>query len=179
MKTLMAGVAASTVLVGLAASAQGPERAGRQRGPGGPGSVDGVASYLGLTDEQKAQLAEHREKARPQAQALFTKMRENREKMRQALEAQAPDPAAVGTLAIEGHQLRLQMKAQRDVSEKELRSMLTPEQQTKLDALQALRAGGRRRGRGGPMGSGGPMHFRPPDDVPGPGGPGDEPPPLE
>jgi Spy/CpxP family protein refolding chaperone len=93
-------------------------------------------------------LAEHREKARPQAQALLAKMRENRQKMRQALEAEAPDAATVGTLAIEGHRLQLERKARRDADEKELRAMLSPEQQTKLDALQAPRRGAGRRGPG-------------------------------
>lgn len=169
MRMVMAGVAASAVVAGTLLAAEPPAGPGRH---GGRGPMDGVASYLGLTDDQKAQLAEQRETARPQAQALFAKMRDNHERMRQALEAPAPDPATVGTIAIEGHRLQQQLKVQRETGDKALRAILTPEQQTKLDALQALRRGGR--GRMGPMGPMGPMPFGPPpqDDVQGPGGPG-------
>jgi Spy/CpxP family protein refolding chaperone len=169
MKWVMAGVAAGTMVAVASMAAQPPARPQR-RGP-----MDGVASYLGLTDEQKAQLADEREQARPQMQALFEKMRANREKMRAALAAPAPDPATVGAIAIEAHQLQQQMKAQREAGEKALRAMLTPEQQTRLDALQALRRGGP--GRMGRMGRMGPRPFGPPpDDGPG-AGPDDEAPP--
>jgi Spy/CpxP family protein refolding chaperone len=181
MKQAMAvAVAVSAVAAGLLRAAEPPTREGRR---GGRGPMEGVATYLGLTDEQKAQLAEQREKTRPQMQALFGKMRDNHERMRQALEAPAPDPATVGAIAIEGHNLQQQMKAQREAHEKALRTMLTPEQQTKLDALEALRKSGGGRMGPGRMGMGmGPRHFGPPpqDDMAGPGGPGgpgDEPPP--
>jgi Spy/CpxP family protein refolding chaperone len=171
MKMVVVGVAAGAVVASALMAAEPP---GRAWGRGG--ARDGVASYLGLTEEQKAQLADAREKERPQMQALFEKMRANREKMRQALEASAPDPAAVGAIAIEGHQLQQEMKAQRDAVEKALRAMLTPEQQTKLDALQALRRGGPGGMGMGPMGPMGRRPFGPPSDgMPG-AGPGDEPP---
>jgi len=179
-QVLLAGVAASAVAAGAVLASEPPTGAGRR---GGRGRMDGVATYLGLTDEQKTQLADQREKTRPQMQALFEKMRDNHEKLRQALEAPTPDPAAVGAIAIQGHELQLQMKTQRDAHEKALRAMLTPEQQTKLDALEALRRSGPGRMGPGRMGMGmGPMPFGPPpqDDMAGPGGPGgpgDEPPP--
>jgi Spy/CpxP family protein refolding chaperone len=167
MKWVVAGVAAGALVAGASMAAEPPARPDR-RGPMG----GRVGSYLGLSDEQKAQLADEREKARPQMQALFEKMRANREKMREALAAPAPDPATVGAIAIEAHQLQQQMKAQREAGEKALRAMLTPEQQTKLDALQALRGGGR-----GRMGRMGPRSFGPPpEDGPG-AGPDDEAPP--
>jgi Spy/CpxP family protein refolding chaperone len=167
MKMVVVGVAAGAVVASALMAAEPP---GRAWGRGG--ARDGVASYLGLTEEQKAQLADAREKERPQMQALFEKMRANREKMREALAAPAPDPATVGAIAIEAHQLQQQMKAQREAGEKALRAMLTPEQQTKLDALQALRGGGR-----GRMGRMGPRSFGPPpEDGPG-AGPDDEAPP--
>jgi Spy/CpxP family protein refolding chaperone len=169
MKMVAAGVAAGAVLAGTLLAAEPPMR---REGRGGRGARDGAAAYLGLTDEQKAQLAEQREAARPQAQALFGKVQENRERLRQALAAATPDPAVVGSIAIEGHRLQQQLKAQREAGEKALRAILTPEQQTKLDALQALRSGPGRRGPG-PMG---PMLFGPPPGDDGPDGPGDEPP---
>ena len=99
-QVLMAGVASIAVAAGALLAAEPPTGEGRR---GGRGRMDGVATYLGLTDEQKAQLADQREKTRPQMQALFEKMRDNHEKLRQALEAPAPDPAAVGAIAIQGH----------------------------------------------------------------------------
>ncbi len=172
-QVLTAGVASIAVAAAALLAAEPPAGEGRR---GGRGRMDGVATYLGLTDEQKAQLADQREKTRPQMQALFEKMRDNHEKLRQALEAPAPDPAAVGAIAIQGHTLQLQMKAQREAHEKVLRAMLSPEQQTKLDALEALRKSGPRRMGPGGMGMGmGPMPFGPPpqDDMGGPGGPGE------
>jgi Spy/CpxP family protein refolding chaperone len=136
-----------------------------------------MARYLSLSDEQKAQLEEQRRQERTAAEPIFAKLRDNRAKMRAALESATPDAATVGALAIEGHKLQEQLKAQREAGEKDLRAILTPEQQTKLDALQALRGGPGRMGPMGPMGRGmGPGPFGPPPGGEGPTG-DDGPPP--
>jgi Spy/CpxP family protein refolding chaperone len=169
LSRVMGGMVVGVAIAGAAVAAQPAAKQWRGRGHG---PMDGMASYLGLTEDQKAQLADQREKGRPQMQALFAKMRDNRDKMQQALAAAAPDPAVVGALAIEGHNLQLQMKDLRDAGDKALRALLTPEQQTKLDALQALRKSGA--GRMGPMGQMGRMPFGPPPsgdvEAPGPDG---------
>jgi Spy/CpxP family protein refolding chaperone len=107
-------------------------------------------------------------------EAIHQKMRENHEQLRQALEGPNPEPAAVGELAIEGHRLMAQVRALRDDADKQLRALLTPEQQVKFDAMKALRSEEDRRGPGrmgdGPFGWHG--KGRPPV-------PQDEPPPQE
>lgn len=175
MKILVAGAAVSATMAASLLAAQPPGR------PGGRGPMDGVARYLGLSDEQKTLIEERRRQERTTAQPIVAKLRANDEKMRAALEAPAPDAATVGALAIEGHKLREQLRAQREAGVKEIRAMLTAEQQTKFDALQALRGGPGGMGRMGPMGRGGmgPRPFGPPPvdaDAP---GPGDEPPPQQ
>jgi len=177
MKMLVVGAAMSATMAASLLAAEPPARPGR---PGGRSPMDGMARYLGLSDEQKAQVEEKRRQERTTAQPIFAKLRANGEKLRAALDSGAPDPAAVGALVIEGHRLQEQLKAQREAGEKEIRAMLTAEQQTKFDALQALRGGPGGMGPMGPMGRGGmgPRWFGPPPgdgDVPGPG-PGDEPP---
>jgi Spy/CpxP family protein refolding chaperone len=138
------GMAAAFLLgVGMA-GAQPPTGTG-DRGPRG---ADRPARYLELTDQQKEAFAQIREKQRPQIEALRQKMRENHEQLRQALESANPEPVSVGEIAIEGHRLMGQMRALREDADKQLRALLTPEQQVKFDAMKALRS------EGGPMGMG-------------------------
>lgn len=140
----LCGLALATLLAGaLAAVAQPPDRP-MHRGPGGPEG----ARFLGLSADQQAQAKQLREARRPQMQALGQKLRENHQRLQEALAAASPDPAAVGAIVIEGHGLQQQMWKLREEGDKAFRALLTPEQQTKLDALQALR---RERGPNGPM----------------------------
>lgn len=161
------GVAAAFLLAAGLAGAQPPGKRDRDRGPRG---FDRPARYLGLTDQQKGAFRQIREKQRPQIEALHRKMHENHEQLRQALEGPSPEPAAVGELAIEGHRLQGEVRALREDAARQLRALLTPEQQVKFDAMKALRPDD------GPMGMGeGPRGWkgRPP------AGPPDEPPPQQ
>lgn len=132
--------------------ADGPGKGGRGTGAGG--FMGGrVAQALSLTDSQKADVQKLFEQQRPQMQALHQQIRDNHEKVQAALEAGNADAAAVGQLVIQGHALMKQAKTQRDQTSQAVRALLTPEQQTKFDALQSLREEGRgfgRRGMGGP-----------------------------
>jgi Spy/CpxP family protein refolding chaperone len=153
----------------LAAGVAGAQPANGDTGPGrGQRGFDRPARYLGLTDQQKAAFQQIREKQRPQFEALHKKMRDNMAQLRQALESQNPDPTSVGELAIEGHRLRGQVKALRDDADKQMRALLTPEQQVKFDAMRALH------GERGPMGDGPGWHGKG-----GPSGPPDAPPPPQ
>ncbi len=89
------------------------------------------------------------EAQRPQIEALGKQLRENHQRLQEAVDAASPDPAVVGAIVIEGHGLRKQMRKLREDADKALRGLLTPEQQVKFDALLALR---RERGPMGPMG---------------------------
>ncbi len=124
-------------------------------GPGGPGAhrmgrAEGMARYLGLSEEQKAQVEKLVQAQRPKHQALREKIEQNGQRLDEALEAASPDPLLVGELAIEGHRLRQQGKALREAHGKAVRALLTPEQQAKFDAMKALREDGGRRGEGRP-----------------------------
>jgi len=162
MNLAVLGTAALTLALGAgAAGAQppGPE------GPGGMGPrmgrAEGMARFLGLSEAQKEQVRKLMEGRRAEHEALREQVEKNRQEMEEALESASPVPADVGLLAIEGHRLREQGRALRDAQDKAMRSLLTPEQQAKFDAMKALRD------EGGPMGGfgmghgAGPRHPRP------------------
>jgi Spy/CpxP family protein refolding chaperone len=95
--------------------------------------------YLGLTEEQKASWRALREKQRERMEPLRAEGRDLRLKLRTALDAETPDAATVGeaTLALKAH--REKARAVREAFEQQLRAVLTPEQQQKLDAMKAAR----------------------------------------
>lgn len=139
-RSLTVGALALAALgVCLSAAAQGPGRRGP--GPGGPDEgpgfgprIDRMAERLGLSEEQKEQLEALRAKQRETLRPLFEAMRGAHEAFENALEADSPDAAKVGTAA-------LAMKAARDKAEAaqkhafdETKALLTPEQVEKLEA---------------------------------------------
>jgi Spy/CpxP family protein refolding chaperone len=154
MKAMAFGGAALLLSAGLV-GAQPPAKGGR-----GARRLDGPAQYLGLTDQQKEAFRQIHDQQRPQMEALHQQMRDNNERFRKALESSNPDAVTVGELAIEGQKLREKGQALRDEADKQIRALLTPDQQVKFDAMKALRKGG------GPMG-GGPMGWHPMGPPPG------------
>jgi len=118
-----------------AAAAEGRRARGEDRKSG----ALAVADYLGLTDEQRASWRALRDGQREQTKALRAEGRELRRQVRKALEAEPADAAAVGqaTLAVKSH--RQKMRAQREALEQQLRSLLGPEQQQKLEAMKLAR----------------------------------------
>jgi Spy/CpxP family protein refolding chaperone len=137
------GLAAASLLVATVAGAQ-PAGLAAQRGRGP--RFDGPVRYLGLTEQQKSSFEKIHQQQQPEMKTLRDEMRDNDQKLRDALQAASPDPTTVGELAIEGHQLGEKMRALREQTDKQLRAILTPEQQVKFDAMMALR------GDGGPVG---------------------------
>ena len=75
-------------------------------------------------------------------EALHKQMRDNHQRLDAALKGENPDPRTVGQIVIQGNALRKQAEAQREQGSQALRGLLTPEQQTKFDALQSLREDG-------------------------------------
>lgn len=149
MNLTVLGTAALALALGsVVASAQPP-------GPDGPlgvgpqmGRAEGMARFLGLSEAQKAQVQKLMEGRRAEHEALREQVEKNREQLEKALEGATPDPVTVGELVIEGHHLREQGRALREVQDKAVRAILTPEQQALFDAMKALRD---ERGRmGGP-----------------------------
>ena len=151
MNTTILGTAL-TLALGGSASAQPPA----SEGPGGVrprmGRAEGMARFLDLNEAQKEQVRKLMEGRRAEHEALRDEVETNAEQLKKALEGANPDPVAVGELAIEGHRLRAQGRALREAQDKAVRGVLTPEQQSRFDAMKALRH------EGGPMGEPGIRH---------------------
>jgi Spy/CpxP family protein refolding chaperone len=98
-----------------------------------------IAEYLGLSDEQKAQWRALFSKQREQMEPLRAEGRDLRLKLEAALEAQPQDATAVGeaVLAVKAHHEKA--RAERAAFARQLRALLSPEQQQKLDAMKAAR----------------------------------------
>ena len=157
MNLAVLGAGALALALGAGtAGAQAPE----PEGPGGMGPrmgrAEGMARFLGLSEAQKVEVRKLMEGRRAEHEALREQLETNSERLEKALESASPAPAEIGELAIEGHRLREQGRALRAAQDKAVRSLLNPEQQTKFDAMKALRDEGGR--RGGPMGGPGARH---------------------
>jgi Spy/CpxP family protein refolding chaperone len=146
-------------LFGSLAVAQ-PFGPGREGPPEGP-PLGRAARVLDLTEQQQEATRQIFEQRRPQVEALRKEMRENRQQLKEALESGHADPTAVGELVIAGHALRQEGRRLREESKAQLQSLLTPEQQLKLEALEAVRdevgpgPRGRKGRRGRPWGPSG------------------------
>ena len=132
--------------VALAASAQ-PFGAGGPGGHGGPflRALRGGLATLDLSDDQKAKIRTILESKRDAAQGLALTMRTDAKALHDLAAAPNPDPAAVGAAFLK---LKADRDAVRGAAEGvlgEIKGVLTPEQQTKLDgylaALKQMRRG--------------------------------------
>lgn len=139
----------SVATIGAIASAQ-PAETGNEtrRAWGGGGRGARLAEYLGLTDQQKAEWRTLRDQERAQAKPMMEEGRALRKKLRDAMNAQSPDPKAVGeaTLALQAHHKTMQ--AERSAFRQKLEAVLDPAQKEKLKAFEAARGWGRGTGRG-------------------------------
>ena len=154
-KMNLAVLGTAALALALGAGAVGAQMPGPE-GPGGTrprtGRAEGMARFLGLSEAQKVEVRKLMEGRRAEHEALREQLEANSEELKKALESASPVPAEVGELAIEGHRLREQGRALREAQDKAVRALLTPEQQTKFDAMKALRD------EGGPMGGRGMHH---------------------
>ncbi len=108
-------------------------------GPRGPrmANLDAVTQYLGLTDQQVTDLQTARKdfftnELRP----IMEQIHEKQQTLREEMQRDAPNAAIVGQLQVDIAALRDQIKAKHGAQVEQLRSTLTDEQKTKLDALQ-------------------------------------------
>jgi Spy/CpxP family protein refolding chaperone len=105
-----------------------------------------LAHYLDLTPDQIAAWKQIHTDTAALVQPLAASAHETRTQLKAALESASPDPAAVGKLAIALHATRAQIRAARADARAKLAAVLTPEQKTKFEALEAMkkhRRGGR------------------------------------
>ncbi|TFG60427.1 MAG: periplasmic heavy metal sensor [Deltaproteobacteria bacterium] len=132
---------------GLIAVPEGGSR-GRHRGMGPGKRIDRMAKKLGLTEAQqeqvKAILTSEREKVAPLQQQIA----ENRGKIRQTIETEPFDEAAVRTLAESQNQTRVELVVSRARTKSQIFALLSPEQRElakKLGPMGEGRHGHRRR----------------------------------
>ena len=127
-------------------------------GSGGPGEGHRLGpiakllpppGYLDLDDEQIAATQEILGSLREVAEPLRDEQRENRQALRELLEGDAPDATAVGTLVINGHDLRAQLRAALETADRDFTALLDDEQRIKYESYKELRRAHRRQGRGG------------------------------
>jgi Spy/CpxP family protein refolding chaperone len=132
--TAIAVLGASTSLFAAETSPAGGHRHGRH------GAF--LSTYLNLTPAQQAQQKSIFEGARKSAQPLRQQLRQTRQSLRAAV--QANDTAQIQQLAqTEGSELG-QLMATRSAAAAKVHQLLMPEQQQKLNELQQARKAGRR-----------------------------------
>jgi Spy/CpxP family protein refolding chaperone len=125
------------LLLAAAATAE-PGRMHGRRGFGGHMDPGRLADYLSLTEAQKTQVQQLREKTKVAIGPLFQEHRQLAEAVRTALENDA-DAATVGAAVIAAHEHREKMRAVREQHEAELEALLTPEQLARWQALKDAR----------------------------------------
>jgi Spy/CpxP family protein refolding chaperone len=136
---------AAVVVALLSAASLAAQPAGHRSGPPvGFGPMDaargGLSSAcieaLGLTDAQQASLADLRRGLATTVQPLLGERRGYHDQIDTALEADSPDPAAIGRLVIADHGIKGQIRAAHDQFVARFRELLSPEQVTNYMALR-------------------------------------------
>ena len=149
MKTTLKKAIAPALVLGALFSLLLAAGASAQRGPGmrhhGPGGGHGrhmdsgaLAEYLSLTEAQKTQVEQLRDKMKAAAEPLREEHRELAEAIHTALENKA-DAATVGAAVIAAHEQREKMRALHEQHETEMEAILTPAQLSRWQALKDAR----------------------------------------
>ncbi|HEX8616590.1 MAG TPA: Spy/CpxP family protein refolding chaperone [Thermoanaerobaculia bacterium] len=145
----MAAVVALSATMAVAAP-HGGKRDGKAGGRHGRGELGAkFAEKLKLTDAQKAQIKTIRTNNREQNKAFFEQSRETFQQFREAKKAN--DTARLEQLKPVIERQRAQMLQFRSAERQQILALLTPEQRTQFDALEAEREA--RRGQRGERGS--------------------------
>ena len=141
---------AFALLAPVALLAQPPEDV-----PGNPGRAPNhlrdllpPPGYLQLTEEQQDIVRGLAEDLREVLEPLRDERRSLGQELRDALDADEPDPCLVGQLTIDLHDLGEQIRAELAATEEAFRAILDDEQQTKWDNFKELRRLTRRQHRG-------------------------------
>ena len=135
--------ALTATLVGSgAAYAQGSGPGGfRGRGPGGPGGPDGDMPLrkLDLTEAQQQQARQLMQQHRQQTRTLMERLHKAHAAQFQATEALPVNEAAIRATTQELVEAETELAVQRARLQSDIRGLLTPEQQQKLQQLRADR----------------------------------------
>jgi Spy/CpxP family protein refolding chaperone len=116
------------------------------------GPQHAVAEYLQLTPEQLTSWQQIQKDTVAAVEPLVTKVRDLRSQLDAALKAATPDATAVGKLAISLHATQEQIRAAHDAAKAKRLAVLTADQKTKFEALEAAGAFMRQQRRGAGMG---------------------------
>jgi protein CpxP len=132
MKSIRIFAAVATVLLTVAAMAQGP------RGFGGPdGDFHRMLKQLDLTSDQQSQVKAIFEKEKPTLQPLMQAMRANHTAM-SALESSGTfDEAKTRALATQNSQTMVELQVEHARLKSEIMQVLTADQKAKLVQIQA------------------------------------------
>ena len=135
-RTLLA--AAATLMVTATLFAQG-----FPAGPQGvrrPNPLTGLKNALGLTDAQVQAIASLAQTEKARVQAIMAEIQQKRQALNTLLNASSPNPTDVGNAAIALNAAQKNLPPERDYFITQLKTLLTGDQQQKLDTL--LAAGG-------------------------------------
>ena len=134
-----AGAVALLFTLGVAmASAQDGRHEHGKRGGFGFGMMRGL-SRLDLTESQKADVQRIMDSRKATFQSLHGRAQADWEALRQVSEGSNPDKAAVGAAFLKLRADREAMRAERESTMQEIRSVLTTEQKEKLDTMKQER----------------------------------------
>lgn len=138
-RSLATGVALVALLATSVAYAQGPRgggRGGRGFGPGAPGLM---LNELNLTDAQREQVREIRDRNREQTQAVARRLGELAAKQRQAIETIPVNETLITSATQDLTQAQVEMAIHEARLNADVWAVLTPEQQAKATKLRAER----------------------------------------
>lgn len=141
-RSVATGVALVALLATTVAYAQGPRgggfggRGGRGFGPGAPGLV---LNELNLTDAQRQQVREIRERYREQTQAVSRQLGELAAKQRQVIETIPVNETLITSATQDMTQAQVEMAIHEARLNADVWAVLTPDQQAKATKLRAER----------------------------------------
>ena len=138
---LAVAMVAGTLLAQGPGGPDGPRRMGGPGGPRGPmaggtANADALKAALGLADTQVQQLRDLRKQQAEAAKPTMVEIRTKRLALAEAMKSTTPDSTLVGQLMVDIRKLGDSLKSGRDEREAKALALLTPEQKTKLTALQ-------------------------------------------
>jgi Spy/CpxP family protein refolding chaperone len=138
-RSLATGVAMVALLATSVAFAQGPRGGGRFGGRGGPGPIGFELRALNLTDAQREQVTEIRERSREQTRTALQRLTEASDKQRQAIETLPVNETLITSATQDMTQAQVDVAIQQARLNAEIWSVLTSEQQAQATKLKAER----------------------------------------
>jgi protein CpxP len=141
IRSLATGVALVALLATSVAYAQGPRGGGPYGGRGGrgPGGAGLALNQLNLTDAQREQVREIRDRNRDQTQTLVRRLDDAATKQRDAVETIPVNETLITSTSQDLAQVQTEMAIQEARLNSEIWSILTPDQQAQATKLRAER----------------------------------------